>query len=349
MRFSVTATRWLLVAVNLGVLYLVGYAAYDFFLGGPDELKEDLPTVASVHMELPKERTKADPTTKLIRDMYAVPPAPTKKREPAPKPREDQIAQGGPLSNWKVSSVIVDPSGEKYAFLIEGQTETRGISPQNNRRKRSSGRSSRSRNRTRSRGVTQTATEFVYIGDRIGGDDNPSEIIDITANPDTVVYENRGKQYQLDRGDKAESVLSEEVNEDGRKVLVLRGKSQAELEEAGVQPSKAPPANDNVKKGSIGAGDKPKPKTPARRANTNNNANKKAAPVKKAPNKSAGGNNRYQKQPPKKANRAGTSAEKQKQLNKALNKMSPNARAAAEEKIRSSQAPQPSSREVDEN
>lgn len=208
---SVSLLRWLLAAGNVFLLGLVAYVAVDFFqLQGLFSVNEGkglsvkLPSADSVKVNIPRKPEAVYP--QLAQKLDRQPPV---KRTPAPPPpppppKEIGLLANGPLEQWELMSVIVDPSGEgSVAFIVEGQEETTAR-PNNARRARGRANARRnSRAPRRGRGAAAAggpAVRSLYVGSTF----RECEIDQINEDPPQVIYTNSGKQYVLEQ-DVAES------------------------------------------------------------------------------------------------------------------------------------------------
>lgn len=249
--------------MNLGVLTLVSVNALNFFQGEMEELKGELPDVASVRVPEPQREAPKIDASRLGSDLYAT--APVKRAPVEKKPKVDLPpagpAIGGPLSTWEISSIIQSPDGNAFAFLLEVQEETTGLTPsrtsqrgrsmsRRNTSRRGSARRGRS-SRNRGAQASNRATKMLKVGDVLNEDTSPSTIMEIAVRPPKVVYENSGRRYILDkRSDQPEQALSSEFDAQGRKVLVLTGR---ELDADEQQEAKARADAANASRGKISA------------------------------------------------------------------------------------------------
>ncbi|MEM7165681.1 MAG: hypothetical protein AAF581_09465 [Planctomycetota bacterium] len=238
-----TLLRWLLAVGNISLLALVSFFAAGFFhlTGDGMGLQAKLERPSSVKVAIPTKREASYP--QLTAQLYEVepvkppPPEPVKQPDPGALPPE----VGGPLQEWEVTSVLVDPQGS-LAFIAEkGQTTTAATG-------RSSGRRSGARRNSRAPRGRSAASQRQIRTLQIGMMFRGCEVNDIRTDPPRVFYSQgqgrQRRQYILEQP--AVESRIRDVIEGGRRVAIeIDGQDDVEqiAKKAAAKEKAGPPSS----------------------------------------------------------------------------------------------------------
>ena len=264
-RLGVNALRWLLLLVNVGALFGMGYFAVGLVLKGSEEqLAIELPDASK--FVVPEEGQRpfdAGKLNNLLRIHKTEKPIPVQPKPVTPK--EDLPAmQSGPLDSWEIASTTA--TGPYRAMTIQQKVETNVVTAPTagrNTRRATRGRTPSSRSRTnRSRSVRRPSpaaaqqTRYVRQGGTftIDGLEYTAERIELE--PEALEYRDpAGRRYRLER-EKVE-LTGLDFDENG-KISMLIG-AEDDGSETNLPQGAVPPSQDN--RGEVRRPAKPAPRT----------------------------------------------------------------------------------------